>query len=107
MIVLAIQNAEGAPTRVVVAPVTHSPPSMPADAVGIPPGVSRGLGLDHDRSWIVATEVNAFTWPGPDLRPAREVSAAFGRLPHGLLERIRQAILARNASRTPIVERDE
>ena len=107
VIVLAVQRAEGAPTRVVVVPITHSPPTAPTDAVELPPRVSQGLGLDHDQSWIVVTEVNVFTWPGPDLRPAREGSAAFGRLPHGLLEKVRQAILMRNSSRLPMVERDE
>jgi hypothetical protein len=31
--------------------------------------VKRRLGLDDQRSWVMATEVNRFLWPGPDLRP--------------------------------------
>lgn len=55
------------------------------------------LGLDDERSWIVLTEGNRFTWPGPDLRPAVPgdvTSVAYGELPRGLFERVREAWLA-------------
>ena len=53
--------------RVQVLPVTHSPPDDPRDALEIPQPVKARLGLDHERSWIVLTELNEFIWPGPDL----------------------------------------
>ena len=56
-------------TRVTVLPITHSPPQNSALALEIPLIVKRRLGLDSERSWIVLSEGNEFTWPGPDLRP--------------------------------------
>jgi hypothetical protein len=89
---------------VTVLPVTHSPPSDPATAVEIPQGTKQRLGLDDERSWVVLTEANRFTWPGPDLRPAEGgdgTSVAFGPLPRALYHEIRDrfdaAIVARLA----------
>ncbi len=67
-----------------VAPITHSEPTDPDAAIAIPTAVNNALGLDDDQSWIVVSELNAFTWPGADLRaipgsdPARY---AYGFLP--------------------------
>ena len=107
VIVLAVHRLEGERPRVMVAPITHSPPTQPGDAIELPTRVSAALGLDDQRSWVVATEVNVFTWPGPDLRPARGRSTTFGRLPFALLEQIRRAILERDRTRLRAVERDE
>ena len=68
-IIAAIWNAEPGDTRVLVWPVTCSPPEHPALAVEIPPKVKQRLGLDRDRSWVVLSEWNEFLWPGPDLHP--------------------------------------
>ena len=43
------------------------PPHDPEAAVEIPLATKMRLGLDDDRSWIILTEANRFTWPGPDL----------------------------------------
>ena len=66
-IILAARSVAGQ-THVVVAPITHSSPVNRDEAIEIPASIKRHLGLDSERSWIVATEVNAFVWPGPDLR---------------------------------------
>jgi hypothetical protein len=52
-----------------VIPITHSPPRDAEDAVEMPPGLKRHLGLDDQPSWIVITELNDFVWPGVDLVP--------------------------------------
>ena len=67
-LILSSQNDRGN-TIVAVVPVTHTPPQRPEEAVEIPAVVKRHLGLDEARSWIVVSEINRFTWPGPDLRP--------------------------------------
>jgi hypothetical protein len=67
-IVLTARRESGE-TVVTVAPITHSPPVTPADAVEIPAVTQARLGLDGARSWIVVSEVNRFVWPGSDLRP--------------------------------------
>jgi hypothetical protein len=96
-IVAAIRSdAEGA-QRVLVLPVTHSPPDDPELAVEIPARVKERLGLDSARSWVVLSEWNEFGWPGPDLRiapGASESSVAYGMLPPGLFHGIRDRFLA-------------
>ena len=83
---------EGGAQKVVVLPITHTPPNDPAEAVKIPTATKRRLGLDDQRSWIVLTESNRFTWPGPDLRPivpGNPTTVAYGELPRVLYERVR------------------
>lgn len=83
--------------KVVVLPITHTPPSDPTHAIEIPAATKRRLGLDDERSWIVLTEGNRFTWPGPDLRPGiagNPTSIAYGPLPQALFERVKKEWLA-------------
>ena len=92
---------------VTVLPVTHTPPSNDADALEIPAGTKRRLGLDDERSWIVVTEANEFVWPGPDLRPSRAGelgSIAYGSLPQYLFYQLREKFLQK---RSVIVKRTE
>ncbi len=106
--VLAVRQHEG--ERIVtVAPVTHTPPHQPGEAVEVPAATRRRLGLDDARSWIVATEVNRFLWPGPDLRPipGKRGMLAYGNLPRQLMLELRERIseLHRNR-RFRLVSRD-
>ncbi len=94
-IVAARQVIEGREV-VTVVPVTHSPPSNPADAVEIPGLLKAHLGLDDLPSWIIVTETNDFLWPGPDLRPVstREPDRfAYGMLPARFFAHVRDRIL--------------
>jgi len=84
-------------TRVTVLPITHTPPQNEALALEIPPVVKRRLGLDFERSWIVLSEGNEFTWPGPDLRPqpGEDLSSiAYGFLPPRLFNEILRRFIA-------------
>jgi hypothetical protein len=111
-IVAALQPAEDSgETRVLVMPVTHSPPTDAALAVEIPARVKKRLGLDAERSWVVLSEWNEFIWPGPDLRRVTggdEGSVAYGMLPPSLFATIRDRFLAiataRHARRVPRTE---
>src|SRR6202171_5014183 len=67
VIVLAVERPANDTTVVVVLPITHAPPTVPASAVEIPAAVKRHLGLDDERSWIVVAEGNEFDWPAYDL----------------------------------------
>jgi hypothetical protein len=67
-IVLAMQEAPDGTIRVVVAPITHTPPADPDASIEIPAQVKARLGLDGERSWVRLDEVNRFVWPGYDLR---------------------------------------
>jgi hypothetical protein len=109
-VVLAHKDADGE-TRVYVLPVTHSPPGQKADAIAIPDAVQRRLRLDGERSWIVISEANVFTWPGPDLRfvPGKGPrSAAYGFLPPALFRVVRDRFVARaRARQAALVRRTE
>lgn len=96
--------------KVIVLPVTHTPPRDSALAVEIPAATKRRLGLDDARSWIVIAEANRFTWPGPDLRPMKSgdpFSVVYGELPANLFRKIRDHWLAYSAARRAIVKRTE
>lgn len=82
--------------RVQVLPVTHTPPQGAHDAVEIPAQTKARLGLDGERSWVVLTEVNEFTWPGPDLRTIGGAAGtvAFGFLPPSFFRVVRDRYLA-------------
>ena len=94
--VVFVTADEGGRTRVMVLPITHRPPVRKGDAVEIPPRTKARLGLDGERSWIVITEANEFTWPGPDLRPVRSGQNRFdyGFLPPALFHKVRDAFVA-------------
>jgi hypothetical protein len=109
-IVLAVAQADGSP-RVVVAAITHSPPRTADEAVAIPRLTAKRLGLDDEPKWIVTSEFNVFSWPGPDIRPApgrQPASIAYGQLPHALTTQVLNQARAHIRSRTAVtVERDE
>lgn len=80
-------------TEITVAPVTHSAPNDPHDAVEIPARVKRQLGLNQARSWIVTSELNRFVWPGPDIRvaPGRD-TPLYDAIPELLFDQLRMAV---------------
>jgi hypothetical protein len=96
-VVMTVQGKDGREI-VTVLPITHSAPQNPEDAIEIPTGTKRRLGLDDLPSWVVLTEANRFAWPGPDLRPGVNgdpSSIDYGSLPERLFERIRLGLLAK------------
>lgn len=68
-----------------ILPITHSPPLEGEDGIEIPPATKRRLGLDAERSWIITTELNRFSWPGPDIRPTASGEYLYGYLPEKLM----------------------
>jgi len=109
-IILAHQEQAGE-TRVYVLPLTHSPPPRAEHAIEVPAAIKARLNLDEERSWVVVTEANVFTWPGPDLRflPGKgPASIAYGILPPRFFSALRDRFLATNrASRAKIVKRTD
>ena len=95
VIILSVMTKPGR-TVVTVAPITHAPPARPELAIEIPAATKRRLGLDDDRSWIVASDLNQFVWPGADLRPVVRGARRFdyGLLPGPLFRQVRDRVLA-------------
>lgn len=79
---------------VTVAPITHRRPDDPATAIKLSAATRRRLGLGNQANWIMATEVNSFYWPGPDLRPTAKGQYAYGELPALVFEALKRKILA-------------
>jgi hypothetical protein len=109
-VVLAHKDEEGV-KRVYVLPVTHSQPDDNTEAVAIPASVKQRLRLDEEHSWIVVSEANVFTWPGPDLRfvpGKRPPSPAYGFLPPKLFRVVRDRFIERARRRQAgLVHRSE
>ena len=81
--------------EVTILGITHTAPSADDHALEIPASVKRRLGLDDKPSWIVTTEANVFTWPGPDLRPRNpddQTSIAYGFLPGDVVLELRRRV---------------
>jgi len=109
VVVITLKNQDGK-KRVAVVPITHSPPTKPENTLRLPAPVKKRLGLDAEASWIILTEVNVFTWPGPDLRPvSREnpTKMAFGYLPARLTQMILDQLRANNKRGAKIVKRTD
>jgi hypothetical protein len=98
-------------SRVVVLPITHTPPLAGSDAIEMPYNTKLRLGMDHERSWIILSEANLFSWPGPDLRPAINgdlSTVVYGLLPDRLFHQIRDRFVsAVRDKRARIVRRSD
>ena len=109
-VILMVQGEDGRDV-VTVLPITHITPQEPTDAIELPAETKHRLGLDEAPSWVMLTEANRFSWPGPDLRPGVNgipASVAYGMLPERLFERIRLAFLAKLRARpAPFIPRTE
>lgn len=108
-IIVSFQRYEEGDARVLVAPITHSPPADASASIPIPPAICRQLGLDSQAQWLRFDELNSFSWPGFDLRPipGRD-TMEYGLLPEHLFQQLRTGILKRQRagqSKRP-VERD-
>lgn len=102
VVVLAVETKDNA-LLVTVAPITHTAPKTADDAVEIPLIVKQRLGLDTEKSWVVTTEVNRFTWPSYDLAPINQTPPYrydYGVVPPHLFVKIRDAIVKRWLNKT-------
>ena len=109
VIVLSAYMPKNGDTRVTVAAITHRTPQSDTIAIEIPPKVQRHLRLDGKRSWVILDEVNAFNWPGFDLRPitGSKTEFAYGFIPPSLYEQIKQTLLAAHSlGKAKVTKRD-
>jgi hypothetical protein len=109
-IIVTLMREDG-DNDVLVVPVTHTAPKDQSEAMEIPAAVKKRLGLDADRSWVVLSESNKFTWPGPDLRAIGrpgDSSIAYGFLPPNFFIELRHRFVAlERAKRSRRVPRTE
>jgi hypothetical protein len=81
--------------RMVVVPITHSPPQDENQCIEIPTAVNRHLGLDDEISYINVAECNLDSYPSsPDLRRVPETGEfSYGLIPQDLLNKVRAAVI--------------
>jgi hypothetical protein len=105
--VVLVSKARDGVDQVYVVPLTTKAPARDQLAIAVPEAIHRDLGLSADRSWIVITEWNRFSWPGYDIRPipGREPSVSYGYLPASFFRKVRDAIVAAGIGRP--VDRDD
>jgi hypothetical protein len=92
-IVVCVEKEEGE-LVVTVAPLTRRRPTDATQAIALSAATRRRLGLGTEPNWIMATEVNSFYWPGPDLRPTAKGHYAYGELPAMVFNALVKKILA-------------
>ena len=77
----------------------------------MPARVRAHLGLGDAPCWIVTSELNQFTWPGPDIRPIPRsdgMSPRYGSIPGKLFDQLRQKLEAAvNAGGLKVTKRTE
>jgi hypothetical protein len=105
--VVLTRMTQAGETWIYVLPITHSPPKTPEGGIEIPVATKRRLGLDQDRSWVITSELNRFSWPGPDIRPLPTGEYSYGMLPGKLLRALLdQAIAQAKQAGSRAVDRD-
>lgn len=108
-IIVAVINEAGR-TDTVVASITHTPPTAPAEGIEVPAQVRAHLGLDEQLARVVVTDLNVFAWPGFDLSPipGRDPPTCdYGMLPSKLFDKIKTRILAVNRQLKSATSRDQ
>jgi mRNA-degrading endonuclease toxin of MazEF toxin-antitoxin module len=94
VIVTAITRKDDGAMEILVAPITHSPPQEGTIAIEIPHKVGRHLGLDDDRSFIIANESNSVSWDDAGIVPVIPGKQwEYGRIPKGLYDQLRSTML--------------
>jgi hypothetical protein len=81
--------------------MSHKPPDASEKAIEVPRKLKRHLGLDEEPSWMYTDQLNEFTWPGPDLRPAvwlsklpsARASCVIGALPRNWFALVKQDVI--------------
>lgn len=95
VVVTAVVHGDAGETHVLVAPITHATARDGTVAIEIPQRIGRHLGLDDERSYIVADEANSVSWDDPGIVPAIPGQRwAYGRLPKGLYVAVRDTMLS-------------
>jgi hypothetical protein len=66
-LILGVGESKSGEKTVIVAPITHTAPFHPQDALQVPAETCRRIGLDSQPKWLMCSDINKFDWPGVDL----------------------------------------
>ena len=92
---LVAANLSIRPGKVLLLPITHTPPTKGVVGIEIPWAVKRSIGFDDARSWVIVSECNLDQWPNSGLSPIHGKAGeySYGYLPPKFFSRIRKKIL--------------
>lgn len=110
VVVVAVKRNDSGHIEVIVAPITHTPPTDPSQSIELSATTCGEAGLDFQRQWVRTDELNQFTWPGFDLEtiPGRGREIAYAMIPLARFEVIKKSILAKaRAGAVKPVSRDQ
>jgi len=100
VIVTAIVRKADGMTEVLLVPITHTPPAEGTVAIEVPTKVGRHLGLDDERSYIIADESNSVAWDDAGIVPAEPAKRwAYGRVPQALYDQLRASMIDLHSKR--------
>lgn len=102
-VIVHLRQNEYQETETFIAPITHTPPTVPEKAIKIPSATKKRLGLDEAASWVITTEVNRFVWPGPDVRMVPGGALAYGYIPAAMTADVIRHIKANTRDRSLLV----
>jgi uncharacterized protein YifN (PemK superfamily) len=106
-VVVARKQADDGTYLVLLAPITHSPPTDLRGAIEMQTRFNKMTGLDQGRSWLVTSEVNQVSWADPGIVPARQDQWLYGMLPRGIAQKaVRNIIERMNERDLAIVKRE-
>lgn len=108
VVVLAVNDRMGSAV-VTVAPLTHKEPEDPTHGIEVPRRVKDFLKLDQERSWVIATDLNEFVWPGDYVFPVpggRRDQYDYGTIPQMLLTQINLKIDQLAGDERHVIPRD-
>lgn len=98
---------EGRIKRVMILPITHSPPRQDEPAYRMPMALKRHLGLDDEASWIILGEANVDIWPSPDCLPLPGRGGfRCGRLPQRLINELHHVVMASLGRGLALIDRE-
>lgn len=105
-VVVARRSKQDGSFDVLLAPITHSPPKNPKQAISIPSEAQKSTGLDQEKSWLLTSEVNQAAWSDAGIIPARRGEWLYGKLPRGIAAKaVKDITEIRSAGKLQIVDR--
>jgi hypothetical protein len=93
-VIVARRRLDTGDFEVLLAPITHSPPSQPSEGYALPEQARPITGLDHQKSWLITSELNEVRWTDAGFTPARPEQWLVGQLPRRLAIKVNFDVLA-------------
>ena len=105
-VILRVMKSGEGPTRILVCPITHSPPSEDDPSIELSASIKQRLGLDAEPQWVMVTHINRSDWPGFDVRKRTDGTYSYGLVPLDLFAEI-MVLVEKSIARVKVVPRED